>query len=281
MLETLVGIRRPQEWIMAVTGNTITAFLDESGKFQDREVICFGGVYSYNEHYEEFARERGRILSLNGLEVLSAKVVLNFKRPLSKKNDREGLEKRIEDLKGFIRCIRKHLLVVSGVTVDVAAFKKQPTHLFEMLGNDPCYAAFAREVLQIIGFCGKEDKISLICDEDEGTAMNFYHLYRRIKLQWPQAKDKFAGITFADDKYLFALQAADLVVSLIRLEAGKRMLQIPYDYEPLFSELNAPASKGENIWQIEISFNDSGTLSKLADDLKKEWDKRKLEKEQD
>jgi hypothetical protein len=132
---------------MAVTGNTIAAFLDETGKFKDRAVICFGGVYSHNEHFNEFGDEWGRWLALNGLDILSCKDILNHSRALSKKNDRVGVEKRIEDLKSFINCIRKYLLVASGVAVDVAAFKGQPSHLFEIVGNDPCYCAFAREVL--------------------------------------------------------------------------------------------------------------------------------------
>src|SRR5579864_1403921 len=125
---------------MAVSGNTITAFLDESGKFKDREVVCFGGVYSYNEHFNEFGDEWGRWLALNGLEFLSCKKALNHARPLSKKNDRVGVEKRIDDLKPFISCIRKYLLVASGVAIDVGAFKRQPSHLFQIVGNDPCYS---------------------------------------------------------------------------------------------------------------------------------------------
>jgi hypothetical protein len=144
-----------------------------------------------------------------------------------------------------------------------------------MLGNDPCYVAFAREILQITDFCGEKDGLSLICDEDEETAPNFYKLYRRIKKVWPKAKDKLAGITFADDKFLFALQAADLVASLIRLEAGRKMLSIPYDYESLFAHLTKdPRGTGERIWQAEIGFNDEQSLKGLADGLKHEWDRR-------
>jgi hypothetical protein len=201
----------------------------------------------------------------------SCKDVLNHARPLSKKNDRVGIEKRVDDLKPFVNCIRKYLLVVSGVAIDVAAFKRQPSHLFQRLGNNPCYAAFATEMLQIIDFCSKEDKISLICDEDEETATEFYRLYRRVKKVWPAAKDKLIGITFATDMYLLALQAADLVASLIRLEAGRKMLALSYDYEALFQDLTLTKAKpGERIWQAETSSVDEGTLIQLATDLMKD-----------
>jgi len=45
------------------------------------------------------------------------------------------------------------------------------------------------------------------------------------------------GITFADDRLSFALQAADLVSSLIRQEAILRFRNEPYQFQSLFEEL--------------------------------------------
>ena len=61
---------------------TVTACFDESGKFQDRDVVCFGGVASYAEDLTRFGEEWPRLLVRNGLKSLSAKDALNFKRPL-------------------------------------------------------------------------------------------------------------------------------------------------------------------------------------------------------
>src|ERR1700730_10012119 len=98
---------------MAVSGyNTVTSFFDESGKFKDHKVISFGGVSSYNEDFRPFAEDWGRLLVKNGIRVLSAKSSLNARRPLSRRNPRIGIERRIEDLAPFVACIRKHLLVI-------------------------------------------------------------------------------------------------------------------------------------------------------------------------
>jgi hypothetical protein len=46
--------------------NTVTAFFDESGKFKDHKVISFGGVAGFNEEFNPFADEWGRLLYRNG-----------------------------------------------------------------------------------------------------------------------------------------------------------------------------------------------------------------------
>src|SRR5437867_13331980 len=138
---------------MSVSGySTVTSFFDESGKFRDKKVISFGGVSSYNEDFPAFAEEWNRLLVRNGLRVLGAKDIFNARRPLSKKNDRVGTENRIEDLAPFIACIRKHLLVVTGVTIDVETFKELPSHFFQTYGNDPVLVAFARSLLKVFEF---------------------------------------------------------------------------------------------------------------------------------
>jgi hypothetical protein len=108
-------------WLM-----TISAFFDESGKFKDRHVVAMGGVASFQSEFDAFGYEWNRLLKMNGMTVLSAKEALNPKRPLGKRNESLGIEKRIKDLLPFIAAIRKHLQVISGTAIDVQAYKKLP-----------------------------------------------------------------------------------------------------------------------------------------------------------
>jgi len=267
----LVDRRTAGEWPMAVSGyNTVTSFFDESGKFKDHRIIAFGGIASYNENINSFADEWGKLLHRNGLTELSAKNALNHRRWLSSKNKRVGVKERIEDLAPFIACIRKHLQLVTSVTIDAHAFRKLPAHFFQTYGNDPVFVAFARSLLRVIEFTPDPDKISFICDDDEETAVHFYRLYRRIKKVLPEAKNKIVAITFADDKVLFALQAADFVASLMRLEAGRRMHRIPYDYLSLFKALSKSPESHEKLWEVSAAFGNKTTLVHLAKSLKAE-----------
>jgi hypothetical protein len=255
--------------------NTVTAFFDESGKFKDHKVISFGGVAGFNEQFNSFADEWGSLLYRNGLQLLTAKDALNARRPLSQKNTRVGVNERNQDLSPFLACIRKHLSVVTGVTIDVRAFKTLPSHFFQTYGDDPAFMAFARALLKVVEFTPGQDKISFICDDEEKLAFPMYRLYRRIKTVYPAARNKLVGITFADDRVLFGLQAADLVAGLLRREAERKWLRVQYDSLPLFQALSKSPEKGERIWDLSIAFADKRSLIAVAESLKAERDKQK------
>jgi len=70
----------------------LSGFFDESGKFNDHKVVAIGCVASYNQHVDDFAREWGRLLYLNGLDELHANKAFQHKRRLSKKVDAFGLK---------------------------------------------------------------------------------------------------------------------------------------------------------------------------------------------
>jgi hypothetical protein len=255
--------------------NTVTTFMDESGKFRDRKVVCFGGVSAYNEFFALFADEWGRLLLKNGLQVLNAKDSFNWNSPLSAKNNRTGLKERIEDLLPFIACIRKHLQLVTGVTVDVAAYRELPQQFHEVYDRDPIYMAFARALLQATGFTGKNNKLGFTCDDDLETGNKFFILYRKIRRVMPDIRHILVAITFAEDRYLFGLQAADVVSGLMRLEAGKKMLGVPYDYETLFHELSSVPKPCERIWEVSACFADKKMLENLANSLIENLRKKK------
>src|SRR5207302_6570599 len=109
-------------------------------------------------------------------------------------------------------------------------------------------------MLHLVDYTPARDKISFVCDEDEGTALPFYRLYRRVKKVWPKARNRMAGISFADDKYLYALEAADPVAALMRLESGKVWLRTPYRYRPLFKALTKSPERHERLIAVDIAY---------------------------
>ena len=247
--------------------NTVTTFFDASGKQKDRKVVVFAGVAAYNEYFSPFANEWGRLLYKNGLQLLTAKDAFNARRPLSRKNARIGNKERAEDLLPFIRCIRAHLQVVTGIAVDVRAFDKLPTHFFQSYGHDPVFVSFARALLKVIDFTPDKDKIVFTCDDDEEVGVHMFRLYRKVKKVWPYARNKLVAISFADDRYLFGLQAADLVAGLIRLEAGRTLLRVKYDYLSLFKELIKNPERSEKIWEVSVGIANKRVLIQTAQHL--------------
>jgi hypothetical protein len=262
-------IRREGEWLMLVN-----AYFDESGKYKDHDLVCFGGVSSYQKDFVEFGDEWARLLHKNGLKILSCKDALKSHLPLGKKNDALGIEKRTEALLPFIACVRKHLQVITGIAFDAKSFRQLPSHVFQALGTDPNYVAFMRSLLRVLEFTPDGDHISIVCDDEEETAWTFYKLYRRVKKVWPGARKKLIALTFGDDAFMFALQASDVVSSLMRLEARFELFNEPYDYRPLFEALSQqPDLRHEKLWDLGIAIVNQSTMRNTAEGLLKEWKK--------
>ena len=255
---------------------TVSGFIDESGKFKDHKVICIGCVAAFSQRIDDFAREWGRLLALNGMKNFRASKALKHHVPLGTKNSALGLKDRTDALLPFIACIRKYLEIAIGCWIDVKAFKALPSHFFQVFGNDPSYMAFVRTLLQVVDFTPDRDGLVLACDEDEETALQFYRLYRRIKKVMPGVKRKLGAISFCDDNQVFAIQGADLVASMVRLDALARRDKKKHDYQRLFKALTAQPGKHERIWFCGIAKGDKKALMKTADDTTKDLKRRKL-----
>jgi hypothetical protein len=223
-------------------------------------------VAAFNQHVDDFAHEWGRLLQLNGMKDFHTSQALRHRIPLSKKVDALGVEKRTDALLPFIACIRKHLDMAIGCWVDVKVFKSLPPHFLKVFGNDPSYMAFVRTLMQVIDFTPERDGLVMVCDEDEETASEFYRLYRRVKKVWPGAKDKMSAISFCDDHFVFGVQAADFVASMVRLDALARRDKKKHDYRRLFRALIAQPERHERIWFCGIAKGDKKALLKTAQD---------------
>jgi hypothetical protein len=251
----------------------VFAYFDDSGKEGDRDVICLGCVAGFQERFEGFDIRWNQLLRTNGIKVLSAKDVLNYSKPISEKNDRVGLKNRIEDLMPFVLSIRKELNLISGTVVDVKEFKTIPSNLKGFVGNAALNMAFLRSVLHTLTFCPEGDVACLTFDEDNETTEPFYKMYKRVKRLLPEADAKLAAITFADDSSLRALQAADVVGSLVRLHYESIWNRKQFDYSELFEALVRPRQDGEWIWDIRVPRADQDNLKNLLNSLKEEWEK--------
>jgi hypothetical protein len=251
---------------------TLMSYFDESGKFKDQRVVAFGGVIGIASHMDPFFEEWHKCLYQNGLPVLSMKQALRHDRPLSEKNPALGLRARIEALLPFILCIRKHLLAITGIALDTEAFRALPSHYHQILGSDPFFTAFLRTLIGVVDMALNDDKFMIVCDDEEAMALPMYKLYRRVKLVHPKSNDVLKSLCFGDDEYMYALQAADCVASIIRREADRKFFGTPDDYAELFAAMtkNPDRDAGEKIWACNIAFADKEMLTRTAESLRLE-----------
>ena len=126
----------------------------------------------------------------------------------------------------------------------------------KQLTTNPNYTAFAKVVLDLLGRY-QDDALSIICDDEERAAPRIYRLYRKLKRTYPRANTQLASLCLADDKIFYSHQGADMIASLVRLEARKRICGEPYDYETLFGRLT---TKLDISPQAEVSLGVFGGL---------------------
>jgi hypothetical protein len=218
-------------------------FFDESGKFKDHEVVSFCGLCSPVSRVQEFEEEWKRLLRSCEIESLTMKRALRHTRRLSPCVDSQSANERCEVLKPFALCIRQHFEIGVAIAVDVKAYQQLSTIAKRKIGgsDDPQYMAFLSGIMGPSLRLRDEDRMHLICDDDEGTALNCYRLYRRAKIVNPALRDRLVALTFASDKDFAPLQAADMLSSLVRLEALRGFKRAFYEYVSLFHTLTHPS----------------------------------------
>lgn len=244
----------------------VNAFFDESGKFKDHSTIAFSGIAAGPQDFIGFTSDWKNHLRLNGLKSLTMKRALNVNSPLSEKRAARGIANRIDVLKPFAECIRKHMQNVVGVAVDVEAFHRAPSHLQRLWGHDPFFLAFTRILLAVIEPASNDDKINIICDDEEAVALGMYKLYRRVKIVHADARSRLASIAFADDEAFCALQAADFIASLTRLEARRHFHGEDYEYRSLWRALQNP-TPDDRLWGFSGCFVNQDMMDRMAADL--------------
>ena len=244
------------------------AFFDESGKFKDKHVISFCGLAAPLDKVRSFDDEWNGILRGYGLPYLTMKRALRRNIRFSSAIRANSVQERNEVLKPFTECIRKHFEFGRVVVIDVHAYAAWNPQARRKVGgsDDPHYFAFLCGVTGITKYLSTEgDRFSLICDDDQSTALNCYKLYSRVKTVTPDVKRKMISITFADDEHFPSLQAADLLASICRQEGARQFHQDYYEYVPTFQNLTGSGSG--MYWGV--SFYDADHLNSLGHKLVK------------
>lgn len=174
---------------------------------------------------------------------------------------------RNDALMPFSDCINEHFEHGLLQAMDVEGFNAMSKNARAQLGNttDPYYIAFVRGIQELIRYVQADDKISIICDDDVETAWACYHHYRGIRRADPVVRDKTVSLTFADDKHFPALQAADMLAFLARLEAKMRFYGGRYSFRKVYLSLTTDRGVGFTKWSA--MFADRRMIQGLSDAL--------------
>jgi len=248
----------------------IHAYFDESGKMGDHPVVTFTGVCANQSRLKTFDDAWNTLLRQYGLKSLHMYKASQLNKIVGPRMPRhQPLDERIKALTPFADCINEHLECGLIQALDVKGFKSLTVAAKAGVGSpdDPHYLAFARGILEIVNYASDDDKVSLICDDDENTAWGCYAHYRAIRKAHEGVKEKIVSLSFSNDEYFPSLQAADMVAYLSRKEAKRQFYGDKYLFQPLFQILITQQPPGHMQWFK--MFADESALKSLGTALGK------------
>jgi hypothetical protein len=227
----------------------LQAYFDESGKQSDHPLIAVGCVFGPSRKIEKFNDDWTALLRQYDLSDFHMVRAREFFRTWGNV-PKQTIEERIELIKPFADCIGENLELGLIQAWDVKGFKAIPDAFKAKIGNirDPYYLAFVRALLELIDYLQDGDVLSLICDYDIETAWDCYRHYQGVRKAHEEVRKKTVSISFANDKFFPALQAADMVASLTRHEARDQFYKIRNDWLPLFNYMVRDRGAGKIKW---------------------------------
>jgi len=239
-------------------------FFDESGKFKDHKIISFCGFGSKAGTLKDFDGDWEYQLRRTGMDALHMVDACRINKPLGRLIGAQSLPDRINDLKPFADCIRNHLELGVATVFEVEGYTSFTEMAKKALGgsDNPFYTQFLSTMQTVTDYVTTGEPITLMCDEDESTAWWCYKLYSRVKKVDRRIGRKLAAISFANDQHFPALQAADMLSFLCRLQANGEFYGVDYNFHPLFTYLTAPRGSSATYWQV--AFKNKSQLSPLG-----------------
>jgi hypothetical protein len=109
--------------------------------------MCWG-------YFERFDRDLApdwlALLNFYGLEMLTCKEALNYKRPFDRQESRFRLRGSKSGF-SFLHCVHakaRPVIIISGLAVEVKAYRQLPSHFFQVFGS--IYVAFVRNALFLL-----------------------------------------------------------------------------------------------------------------------------------
>lgn len=227
-------------------------YCDESGKKGDHPVVTFSALCLSQVKLTTFQDAWQTLLRQYQIESLHMAIASRLSKKLGPKMLRgQTPDQRTDALIPFADCINEHFELGLIQAMDIEGFNALSKNARYKLGSpdDPYFIAFMRGGLEVIKYAKGEDKVSIVCDDDRGTAWDCYRHYRGICHARKDFNDKVVSLTFADDRYFPALQAADMLAFLTRLEVKRLFYGDHYSFKRLFDYTTKERGAGHAIWR--------------------------------
>ena len=248
------------------------SYCDESGKQGDSPFPTFSALCLPCLNLQAFDKDWEQELRIIGKPYLHMAKASRLSQNYGNIPRNQTAKERIAALSPFAECIKKHFEVGVMMAMETKAFKVLTPTARQALGkiSDPYHLSFMRGTLHLVRYIQPDDRLSMICDDDLETALDCYGYYRQVRHSWPEAQQKLISLSFSDDKYFPALQAADMLAFLFRCEARRMLYRDSHQWVNLFNTL--VTTTGTNITWFHTVMDEQKVkrLSNAIDELPEE-----------
>jgi hypothetical protein len=246
---------------------------DESGKYAKNPIISLTGVGAYRGRIDRFESDWESLLQSYELHEFHMSRIADLNQACGcYMPSGQTFEERMAALIPFADCINTHLEVGLAQAWDVRGYAHLTLEAKKLLGghNDPYFLMNVRafqEVVEHVTSTNKDNRVSVIADDDLATAWDLYLHYREVKAAEPTLSKAMVGLTFANSYQFKPLQAADFVAFPARNQAKQEFGGQHNDWGPIYLYLTRALKAGESRIRWLESFVNEEKMYLMAQEL--------------
>jgi hypothetical protein len=213
-------------------------FFDGSGKPSDRRFISYCGYVCGVDDGERFTDAWASLCRQEFLPYLSMKEAVNWRGAWDNKRRQWGEQADAERrrlLLQFADIVRDGPMFGFGFSVDVSQMTAKQVPATELY----LFAKCLEDVLKAVDV---NARLSIIVDEEEKYAEQFYGMFRRLRQQRHEIANHWSLIGLGNDEVWPGLQAADLLARAVADELDRVMKRPSEPQDELYVRLTHSTS---------------------------------------
>jgi len=181
-------------------------------------MVALSGFAAHDSNCESLSREWLALTEKYGLTHMHTSAFLSGNNEYRKLGDPGH---RAEILREFIMCARKYVELIVGVTVDASAIAKLKNYKPKISPLMFCFYRVVRMTVIRARAWRADDIPFAIVFDDSQEAIDWHKAMRELKRNRKEVKESVSAYSFADDRYIQCLQAADMFACLTTKEYRK------------------------------------------------------------
>lgn len=219
MLTQIARVRAPMQ--RARLKVAMQVFIDDSASLNNQGYVCLAALIANDESWLRLHDGWAALLVKHEIPFLHTSDFLSASSQYEAFHTREYSE-RIDIVGGFADLIREHIPFVRLIAVDRPAYRAFTTDWKKKVNAQTlCFYRTFGHVWDRLEAQGHNEAVGFVVDDAGGQSQMFLAMWQKLKKKYDFARHYLGWISFGDDQFIGALQAADLVAASFVMEHAR------------------------------------------------------------